>query len=64
VDTKAVLDGAARAIGVDKVASVQYSATGTNDAFGQQCGPNRPWPAFKITSYTATVKLHDSGDAG
>jgi glyoxylase-like metal-dependent hydrolase (beta-lactamase superfamily II) len=55
IDTKAVLDGAARAIGADKVTSIQYSGTGTNNAFGQQWGPNRPWPAFKVTSYTATV---------
>ena len=55
IDTTAVLDGASRAIGADRVTALQYSGTGTSNAFGQQWGPNRPWPAFKVTSYTATI---------
>ena len=55
IDTKAVLDGASRAIGADRVTALQYSGTGTSNAFGQQWGPNRPWPAFKVTSYAATI---------
>jgi hypothetical protein len=55
IDTKAVLDGASRAIGADRVTALQYSGTGTSNPFGQQWGPNGPWPAFKVTSYTATI---------
>lgn len=55
VNAKAVLDAAANAIGADKVSTIRYAGAGANNAFGQQWGPNRPWPAFKVTSYAATI---------
>jgi len=54
-DPKILIDAAAKALGGLDLTSIQYSGTGTNNAFGQAWGPNRPWPAFKITSYTASI---------
>jgi glyoxylase-like metal-dependent hydrolase (beta-lactamase superfamily II) len=51
----ATLDAAARALGVANLTSIQYSGSGTNNAFGQAYAPGGPWPAFKITSYTASI---------
>jgi hypothetical protein len=52
-DSKATLDAAAKALG--DVTTLQFSGTGTNNAYGQAFKPGDPWPAFKVTSYTATV---------
>lgn len=49
------LDAAARALGATNLSSIQYSGSGTNNAFGQAHLPGGPWPAFKVTSYTAAV---------
>jgi hypothetical protein len=54
-DGKAILDTAARALGATNLTSIQYSGTGTNNAFGQAYAPDGPWPAFKVTSYTAFI---------
>jgi len=54
-DQKATLDSAARALGSTNLTSIQYSGTGTNNAFGQAYAPGGPWPAFKVTSYTAAI---------
>src|SRR2546430_1698139 len=54
-DTKATLDAAARALGATDLTSIQYSGSGTNNAFGQSYAPGGPWPAFKVTSYTAAI---------
>jgi len=51
----ATLDAAARALGAANLTSIQYSGSGTNNAFGQAYAPGGPWPAFKITSYTASI---------
>src|SRR6266853_1609206 len=37
-----------------RLTSLQFSATGSNNAFGQAWKADMPWPAFKIFSYTAT----------
>jgi glyoxylase-like metal-dependent hydrolase (beta-lactamase superfamily II) len=52
-DAKATLEAAAKALG--DVNSIQYSGSGSNNAYGQAFKPGDPWPAFKVTSYTATV---------
>ena len=49
------LDAAANTLGVTRLTSIQYSGSGTNNAFGQAYLPGGPWPAFKVTSYTATI---------
>ena len=52
-DSKTTLDAAAKALG--DVASIQFSGSGTNNAYGQAFKPGDPWPAFKVTSYTITI---------
>jgi glyoxylase-like metal-dependent hydrolase (beta-lactamase superfamily II) len=54
-DGTAILDSAARALGATNLTSIQYSGSGTNNAFGQAYAPGGPWPAFKVTSYTASI---------
>src|SRR5205085_5184665 len=51
----ATLEAAAKAVGATKgLTSLQFSATGSNHAYGQAWKADMPWPAFKIFSYTAT----------
>src|SRR5215471_10947509 len=51
----ATLDAAAKALGASKnLTTLQFSATGSNNAYGQAWKADMPWPAFKIFSYTAT----------
>jgi glyoxylase-like metal-dependent hydrolase (beta-lactamase superfamily II) len=53
--TNATLEAAAKAVGANKnLTSLQFSATGSNHAYGQAWKAEMPWPAFKIYSYTAT----------
>ena len=50
------LDAVAKALGASKgLTQIQFSATGSNHAYGQAWKADMPWPAFKIFSYTATV---------
>src|SRR5262245_59116916 len=53
--TNTVLVDAARALGAANLNSIQYSGSGTNNAFGQGYEPGGPWPTFKVTSYTAGI---------
>ena len=49
------LGAAAKALGASKnLTTLQFSATGSNHAYGQAWKADMPWPAFKIFSYTAT----------
>jgi glyoxylase-like metal-dependent hydrolase (beta-lactamase superfamily II) len=57
-DGKATLDTAARALGATNVASIQYSGTGFNHAYGQAYAPGGPWPAFKVTTYAAIINYN------
>lgn len=54
-DEKATVDAAARALGSTNLTSIQYSGSGTNNAFGQAYAPGGPWPAFKVSNYTASI---------
>ncbi len=54
-DAKATLDAAATALGAANLTSLQFSGSGANHSYGQAWKPGLPWPAFKVTSYTATV---------
>src|SRR5437667_3654749 len=50
------LDAVAKALGASKgLTQIQFSATGSNHAYGQAWKADMPWPAFKIFAYTATV---------
>src|SRR5947199_8156199 len=50
------LDAVAKALGATRgLTQIQFSATGSNHAYGQAWKADMPWPAFKIFSYTATV---------
>ena len=52
-ETKAVLDGASKAMG--DVNSLRYSGSGAFFAFGQSFTPGDPWPRFGLKSYTRTI---------
>jgi len=54
-DAKAVIDGASRAMGVDALKTVQYSATGLDFALGQAPNPSSPWPKFINKSYSRSI---------
>ena len=48
-------EAAAEAMGASELNSIQFSGSGTNNAFGQAYGPDQPWPKFIVKSYTAAV---------
>jgi glyoxylase-like metal-dependent hydrolase (beta-lactamase superfamily II) len=56
-DAKAVIGDASRAIGVDTLKTIQYSATGFDFALGQAPNPASPWPKFANKSYTRLVNF-------
>jgi glyoxylase-like metal-dependent hydrolase (beta-lactamase superfamily II) len=56
-DAKAVIGNASRAMGVDALKTVQYSATGLDFALGQAPNPGSPWPKFINKSYTRMINF-------
>jgi glyoxylase-like metal-dependent hydrolase (beta-lactamase superfamily II) len=56
-DASTVIATASKAIGVDSLKSVQYSATGFDFALGQAPNPSAPWPKFVNKSYTRAVNF-------
>ena len=56
-DANTVIAAASKAIGVDSLKSVQYSATGLDFALGQAPNPNSPWPKFVNKSYTRAINF-------
>ena len=56
-DAKAVIANASKAIGVETLKTVQYSATGMDFALGQAPNPSSPWPKFINKSYTRAVNF-------
>lgn len=54
-DASAVVAAASKAIGVDALKTVQYSATGYDFALGQAPNPASPWPKFVNKSYTRSI---------
>src|SRR6266542_4631842 len=59
-DAKMVIANASRALGVDTLKTVQYSATGFDFALGQAPNPSSPWPKFIDKSYTRAVNFETS----
>src|SRR5712691_5491533 len=56
-DAKAVIANASKALGVDTLKTVQYSATGHDFALGQAPNPSSPWPKFINKSYTRAINF-------
>ena len=54
-DAQSVIANASKAIGVDTLKTVQYSATGLDFALGQAPNPASPWPKFVNKSYTRAI---------
>jgi glyoxylase-like metal-dependent hydrolase (beta-lactamase superfamily II) len=54
-DGKAVISSASKAMGVETLRSVQYSATGSDFALGQAPNPASPWPKFTNKTYTRMI---------
>jgi glyoxylase-like metal-dependent hydrolase (beta-lactamase superfamily II) len=50
-----VVRGAAEAMGVAALQSIQYSGTGSAFALGQAASPGGPWPRFELAKYVASV---------
>ena len=56
-DSRAVIDAASRAMGVQTLRTVQFTATGYDFAIGQSGAPGAPWPKFRNPSYTRSVNF-------
>jgi glyoxylase-like metal-dependent hydrolase (beta-lactamase superfamily II) len=56
-DAKTVIANASKAMGVDALKTVQYSATGMDFALGQAPNPSSPWPKFINKSYTRALNF-------
>src|SRR5213593_3991687 len=56
-DARAVIGDASRAMGVDTLKTVQYSATGLDFTLGQAPNPSSPWPKFINKSYTRAINF-------
>src|SRR6185503_1371665 len=56
-DAKAVIANASRAMGVDTLKTVQYSATGLDFVLGQAPNPSSPWPKFINKSYSRSINF-------
>jgi len=51
------LEKAYKTLGADKLATLEISGAGTWYQFGQSPAPDTPWPAFNVSSYTATINF-------
>jgi glyoxylase-like metal-dependent hydrolase (beta-lactamase superfamily II) len=56
-DAKSVIANASKAMGVDALKTVQFSATGLDFALGQAPNPTSPWPKFINKSYTRAINF-------
>jgi glyoxylase-like metal-dependent hydrolase (beta-lactamase superfamily II) len=54
-DAKAVLADASKALGVDALNTVEFSATGYDFVLGQAYSPSSPWPKFVNKTYTRAI---------
>src|SRR5882672_7376651 len=54
-DAKTVIGNASKAIGVDQLKTVEFSATGLDFALGQAPNPSSPWPKFINKSYSRSI---------
>jgi glyoxylase-like metal-dependent hydrolase (beta-lactamase superfamily II) len=56
-DAQTVISNASKAMGVDTLKTVQYSATGLDFALGQAPNPSSPWPKFINKSYSRSINF-------
>ena len=49
------LQAATAALGANELKSIEYSGTGKWFQFGQAPNPTLPWPAFNVSSFTASI---------
>ena len=56
-DARTVIATASKAMGVDTLKTVQFSATGWDFALGQAPNPGSPWPKFIEKSYTRAINF-------
>jgi glyoxylase-like metal-dependent hydrolase (beta-lactamase superfamily II) len=49
------LSAATETLGANDVKTIEYSGTGKWFQFGQAPNPTLPWPAFDVSSFTATI---------
>src|SRR5258708_4722563 len=56
-DARAVVASASKAMGVDALKTVQFSATGFDFALGQAPNASSPWPKFAEKSYTRAINF-------
>jgi glyoxylase-like metal-dependent hydrolase (beta-lactamase superfamily II) len=54
-DAKTVLADASKALGVDTLNTVEFSATGFDFVLGQAYSPSSPWPRFINKTYTRAI---------
>jgi len=54
-DAKTVIETASKAMGVETLKTVQYSATGFDFVLGQAVNPSSPWPKFVDKTYTRAI---------
>jgi glyoxylase-like metal-dependent hydrolase (beta-lactamase superfamily II) len=59
-DAGSVIANASKAIGVDSLKTVEYSATGHDFALGQAANASLPWPKFINKKYTRAVDFEKS----
>ena len=49
------LQAGSKALGANEIRSIEYSGTGKWFQFGQAPSPTLPWPAFDVSSFTASI---------
>jgi glyoxylase-like metal-dependent hydrolase (beta-lactamase superfamily II) len=54
-DAASVLASSAKAMGADRLQTIEYSGSGFTFAFGQSASPGAPWPRFSADSYTRRI---------
>ena len=50
-----VIARAARAMGADRLETLEYTGTGSSFTVGQAPGPGAPWPRFQVVTYVGTI---------
>ena len=59
-DARAVVDAAARTMGVSSLQNASYAATGTSYSVGQNYSAGEAWPRFAVTNYDAVINYGTS----
>ena len=54
-DAKTVIGDASKALGIDALNTVEFSATGFDFVLGQAYNPSSPWPKFINKTYTRAI---------